>query len=58
MKFSIILDILILDRPFEIEGPADQSARLIVESGIICALHQQSSDLVLRNLTLHSADAT
>lgn len=47
----------ILDQPIEIEGPADQSATLVVEHGIICALPRGGGALVLRNLTVRSTGA-
>jgi hypothetical protein len=51
------LDILILDQPFEIEGPPDRSACLQVEHGIVCASQGRATDLVLRSLTLQSTHA-
>lgn len=49
------LDILSLSQPFEIEGPPDQSASLVVERGVLCA--PASGRVVLRGLSLHSTCA-
>eukprot|EP00929_Paragymnodinium_shiwhaense_P039806 TRINITY_DN20860_c0_g1_i4.p1 TRINITY_DN20860_c0_g1~~TRINITY_DN20860_c0_g1_i4.p1 ORF type:complete len:534 (+),score=68.30 TRINITY_DN20860_c0_g1_i4:121-1602(+) len=51
---------LILDQPFEIDDPADQSATLVVQSGIVCAVPPSVTDcvLALRGLQLRSASSS
>eukprot|EP00401_Gymnodinium_catenatum_P051838 CAMPEP_0117535502 /NCGR_PEP_ID=MMETSP0784-20121206/40967_1 /TAXON_ID=39447 /ORGANISM="" /LENGTH=391 /DNA_ID=CAMNT_0005332029 /DNA_START=32 /DNA_END=1204 /DNA_ORIENTATION=- len=49
------LNTMVLDQPFVIEGPADRSATLVAEHGIVCAARADArGTLILRNMTLRS----